>query len=127
VRRAHQTDMTRSLGVSLLIAAIALANPLEAQSPPADTTGRDPRLNLLRGIALSPVQKAQLDSVEAAMAAHTKEADAKSNSAGEVTLRLRQRLAERDKAVRVILTPEQLIVYQRNVDSLRAWAARERH
>jgi hypothetical protein len=119
--------MTRLLSSSLLLAAIVLAMPLKAQSAPADTAGRDPRLNLLRGIVLSPVQKAQLDSVEAVMAAHTKEADAKSNSAGEVTLRLRQRLAERDKAVRSILTPEQLVVYQRNVDSLRAWAARERH
>ena len=120
-------SMNRLVCSFLLMAAITLAMPLEAQSVTVDTSARDPRLDLLRGIVLSPVQKTQLDSIEAAMSGHAREADAKSNSAGEVTLRLRQRLAERDKAVRSILTPEQIVIYQRNVISLRAWAARERH
>lgn len=116
----HTTRLWLTLG------AMLWTIPAAAQSAP-DSSAADPRLDLLRGITLSPAQKARIDSLNAEVEAHAKAADAKSNSAGEVMVRLQSRLVARDSAVRTILTPEQMIIYRRNLDSLRAWAKRERH
>ena len=112
--------------LSLALLLMVLAAPLHAQAP-EDSALRDPRLDLLRGIALTPAQKTHIDSADAEFRRHANRIDRNSNSAAETVLSLPHLVARRDSAIRRVLTPAQAVIYQRNLDTLRAWMRRERH
>lgn len=111
---------------SFLALLVVVVVPAFAQAP-NDSAPRDPRLDLLRGIELTPLQKAQVDSVDEEFRHGADRIERNANSAAETVLSLPQLVARRDSAIRRILTPAQAAIYQRNIDSLRAWARRERH
>jgi Spy/CpxP family protein refolding chaperone len=117
----------KSLRIALItgLALVAAAAPALAQRGPRmgggpGWGGRGPqrRSMLLQGITLTDAQRVRIDSIHAAAPIATGVPRASGDSA--VRAQRRAAAAERQAAVRAVLTPDQQAVWDRNVLDVRA-------